>query len=114
MESAVVPDSHEWTGANSEDGPGTYWSFRADNPSVAQHWTPDGVTVIWDPLRAGWIDHNRVPLPLDDIADIRDAVQAIKECVTGRKPTTTKEGPRWPLADELEDLIVADLQADDC
>ncbi|MET7338455.1 hypothetical protein [Nonomuraea sp. NPDC005650] len=88
--------------------------FGADNPSAAPLWKPDGVTVIWDPLRAGWIDHNRVQLSLDDLADIRDAVQAIKECVTGRQQTTTKDGPSWPLADELEDLIAADLQADDC
>ncbi|MGP3965348.1 hypothetical protein ACTWPT_56315 [Nonomuraea sp. 3N208] len=54
-----------------------------------------------------------MPLPLDDIADIRDVIRAIKECITGREPTTTKDGPRWPLADELEDLIMADLQADD-
>ncbi|TMR95787.1 hypothetical protein [Nonomuraea basaltis] len=100
---AMIADRHEWTGEDSDDGPGAYWHFAPTTPPTAPSW-PEGVTVIWD-WSAGWIDHNRTPLPISTLATVPDVTEAIREHVAALPTTTSTDGPQWHQAAQLEDLL---------
>ena len=105
-ETGMPADEHEMFGQDQEDGPAATWRWEAANPSVAPSW-PDGVTIIWDPS-TGWIDQDRVPLPLPLVAHHVVVMMAIRSRVTGRAETIRSEDVNdWILADDLA-LLLAD------
>jgi hypothetical protein len=99
----IVADRHEWSGEDSEDGPGIYWMFTPQTPPTAESW-PEGVTVIWH-WSAGWIDNNRVPLPLTNLAAVVDVVEAIRAHVAALPAVTKTDGPQWHHAAPLQGLL---------
>jgi hypothetical protein len=103
-EAGLPADEHEIFGQDVEDGPAATWRWRSTSASVAPSW-PEGVTIIWDPS-TGWIDHDRVPLPLPLVAHHVVVMMAIRSRVTGREETVRAEDVAgWVLADDLARLL---------